>query len=160
MGIFKTHGYLQAVPVPDWPDTAFITLADDLRTVINGSAPLTGVDIKMATDATISKALNKDFLITAFGDQPVYITITGLQITWSPCENGLNAKSSVLNFYMQNKISVSAEKRVDVGIAAGGDAQAFTCALLNMEVQADTKGSEYGYCTYKVTLVGVAKGKQ
>lgn len=157
MGIFKTHGYLQAVQTSDGPNTAFITLAT-LSSVISGSAPLTGVDIKMATDATISKALNKDFLITAFGDQPVYITITGLQITWSPCEKGLTAEKSVLNFYMQNKVSTDAEKRIDVGIAAGGTSQSFTCALLNMEVQADTKGSEYGYCTYKVTLVGVAKG--
>ena len=145
----------------DVQSEAFITLAD-LGTVISAKAPATGVDIKMATDSTITKALNKDFLITAFGDQPVYITISGMQITYVPgdCEGVTNEKKSVMDFYVQNKVSNDPSKRIDVSIIAGGNSHAFKCAIMNLDIQNDTQGSEYGFCRYKITLVGVLTGGQ
>lgn len=158
--IFHTHGYIQKQTIPDGPSDAFITLAD-LGTVISAKAPATGVDIKMAADSTITKALNKDFLITAFGDQPVYITISGMQITYMPgtCK-GANEKQSVMDFYVQNKVSNDPSKRIDVSIIAGGNSHAFKCAIMNLDIQNDTQGSEFGFCRYKITLVGVLTGGQ
>lgn len=156
--IFHTHGYIHQQTTSDGPSEAFITLAD-LGTVISAKAPATGVDIKMAADSTITKALNKDFLITAFGDQPVYITISGMQITYIPesCK-GAGGKQSVMDFYMQNKVSNDPSKRIDVSIIAGGNSHAFKCAIMNLDIQNDTQGAEYGFCRYKITLVGVLAG--
>lgn len=158
--IFHTHGYIHQQTMSDGPSEAFITLAD-LGTVISAKAPATGVDIKMAADSTITKALNKDFLITAFGDQPVYITISGMQITYMPesCK-GAGEKQSVMDFYVQNKVSNDPSKRIDVSIIAGGNSHAFKCAIMNLDIQNDTQGSEYGFCRYKITLVGVLTGGQ
>lgn len=162
--IFHTHGYIQQQTMSDVKSEAFITLAD-LSTVISAKAPATGVDIKMAADSTITKALNKDFLITAFGDQPVYITISGMQITYIPnhesCKGSVaNQKQSVMDFYVQNKVSNDPSKRIDVSIIAGGKSHAFKCAIMNLDIQNDTQGSEYGFCRYKITLVGVLTGGQ
>lgn len=158
MGILHTHGYLHQITTTDGQNTAFITLAD-LKDIIQASAPLTGVDIRMATDTTITKALNKDFLLSAFGDQPVAITISGMQIMYVPPKCKTTGKESVLNFYMKNKVSANISKRIDVGISGGGTTQTFKCALLSMDVQADTQGSEYGFYRYKVSLIGVEAGK-
>lgn len=158
MGILHSTGYIQQVTVQDAPGTAFITIAT-LDTIIQATAPLTGVSIKMATDTSITKALNKDFLISAFGDQPVDITISGMQITYIPKDCKQSDNQSVMTFYHTNKVSVNATNRIDVSITAGGNtAKVFTCALLNLDIEADTKGSEYGYCLYKVKMLGVAKG--
>lgn len=157
MSILHSTGYIQQVTVPDAPGTAFITIAT-LDTIIQATAPLTGVSIKMATDTSITKALNKDFLISAFGDQPVDITISGMQITYIPPDCAIPKDQSVMTFYHENKVSVDATKRIDVSITAGGrTAKVFTCALMNLEIDADTRGSEHGYCLYKVKMLGVAK---
>lgn len=157
--ILHTHGYINQTTCSDGPDTAFITLAD-MASIIQAKAPLTGVDVRMATDTTITKALNKDFLLSAFGDQPVSITISGMQITYVPkgC-SGAGTKDSVMNFYITNKVSSNITKRIDVGISGGGSTKTFKCALLGMDIQADTQGAEYGFYRYKISLIGVEAGK-
>lgn len=159
MGVLHSTGYIQQVTVSSEASKAFITITDStLSTIIQATAPLTGVSIKMATDTSITKALNKDFLISAFGDQPVDITISGMQITYIPTGCTQSADQSVMKFYHENKVSVDATKRIKVSITAGGtSAKVFVCALMNLDIEADTRGAEHGYCLYRVKMLGVAE---
>ena len=159
MNIFDKTG----ASVADVPGSkTIITLQSDATTIIM-QAPITGVKISQSADYSLTKSLANDFLITAFGDQPVHITLRGLSIVTCKDTAVTNKKQQasgqILKFYEDNKISANPEKRIDVGIAGLGDgSKAFRCALISMTIDTaaiDVQPSPgYGYT---LELVGIRK---
>lgn len=139
---------------------AFITFVGTkgkaLTDVIVASAPMTAVQIGQKVDYSITKALGKDFLISAFGDQPVVITIDGMSI-YAPDSTSHTADAKAIpTFYKNNRLSTDINNRVQVGIAGlAGGAQAFSCAIISLELSATSAASVSGMCGYKLVMIGV-----
>ena len=140
---------------------AFITFVGEsagakLSEVLFASAPVTGVKITQTVDYSITKALDKDFLIAAFGDQPVSIVLEGLSIYATSPDNYTPDADALPNFYKEYRISKNQDSRVKVGIAglnSGG--AAFTCAVVGLEMSASSSTISSGLGSYKLILIGV-----
>lgn len=135
---------------------AFITFTDDLKKVITATAPVTGVRVMQRVDFSITKSLSRDFLISAFGDQPVQIVISGMSIYAASCPDDGDSSNAIPKFYRQNRISTDLDKRVQVGIAGlGSSSQAFNCAVVGLDLESNSENAQSGTNTYTLTLVGV-----
>lgn len=139
---------------------AFITFSggaggDALGAVVAASAPVTGVTVTQKVDYAITKALSKDFLVSTFGDSPVSITISGIELLNLECTT-TNKYSSIVDFYDKNKLSTNIMTRLNVGISVGADAVSYTCVLLGLTLQADTR-NDMGNSTssYVLDMLGV-----
>ena len=129
---------------------AYIVLYDGLKTVLDASAPVTGVSIEQHVDASVTKSLASDFLVSAFGDRPVSINISGM------CLLGCsNSNSSLIDFYKRNKLSADPRARVKVGISINGKTQTFVCVLVSMTITGTAKLNEAGACSYSLSMLGV-----
>lgn len=136
--------------------TAFITFTDNLKKVITATAPVTGVRVMQRVDFSVTKSLSKDFLISAFGDQPVQIVISGLSIYAASCPDDNDPTNAIPKFYRENRISTDLNKRVQIGIAGlGSSNQAFNCAVVGLDLEANSENAQSGTNTYTLTLVGV-----
>ena len=55
-----------------------------------------------------------------------------------------------------NRLSTNINNRVQVGIAGlTGGAQAFSCAIIGLELSATSAASVSGMCGYKLVMIGV-----
>lgn len=125
-------------------------------------APVTGVDIQQMTDYSITKSLDKDFLIATFGDTPVQITLRGVNFfNLGDCYKG-NAYRYISDFYDDNKLSSNKNIRFDVAIASSkSNAVAFRCVLVGLSLANDTT-THAGQimASYTLSFIGVRKNPQ
>lgn len=160
ISIFKKLGFVRKVTLSgdDSKNHSFITIVsnDDFKKVITGYAPATGITVQQKVDFALTKSLDKNFLIAAFGDNPVMISISGLHIYCDECSME-GADKTIVEFYKENKVSSDVTKRVQIGIAGkGGErGQTFECAVIGCDLTADSKSIEYGASNYKLSLIGV-----
>ena len=127
--------------------------------------PVTGVHISQGVDMTIAKTLSDDFLVSAFGDMPVRIILTGVNFYGGDlnCRDGISSlqKQQVLDFYEANKLSRSSRNRVDIAITPSSAPKSgtFRCALIGMETMNPLSEQEamIPAYSYKLQLVGVRR---
>ena len=159
-GIFNNIGVIEQHDVPVDGDAYFVTFYDDLNAILCGTAPATGVSVVQKVDYNITKGMTGDFLAAAFGDMPIPLVITGLQIyraTPGCADNSKDTTSSVSAFYSRNKFSVDNTKRITMSLKAAkdGEVEVYTCVLLELTMTGSGKGTESGYYEYSMSLVGV-----
>ena len=127
--------------------------------------PVTGVHISQGVDMTIAKTLSDDFLVSAFGDMPVRIILSGVNFYGggTDCRAGFSTiqKQQVLDFYEENKLSASSRNRVDLSItpASAPKSGTFRCALIGMETMNPLNEQEavIPAYSYKLQLIGVRR---
>jgi hypothetical protein len=161
--IFNTLGYagISTMPAKDLKELVKITLADDKKAnVVLATAPILGLSVEERADCSITKALNGDFVIASFGDTPVKLTISGVSILYTICQdrdNKATKGSSVASFFKSNKISTDATKRIKVAIASSPtDTTTYTCALIGYDTSFNEEYNEYNASRYTLHLIGVA----
>ena len=146
------------------PFNAFITIfsvATGDRLL--GTAPVTGVLIQQLTDFSLTKSLNKDFLVATFGDTPTKIQLKGISFfNLNGCSlSGKKANQQILAFYKKNKISTNINNRVDIAIAEGKDKApvAFRCVIVGLDSQNQSSADGIGNSMYDYTmqLIGVER---
>lgn len=140
------------------------------RTSINtllASAPATSISIQQLTDFSITKALDNDFLVTAFGDTPVKIELKGINIIgidncYLEEKNSETVKTQILDFYAKHKVSADLQARFDVAISNGPNqpASCFRCVIVALNVvnsnQSGVNAIHKMY-DYSLSLIGVSK---
>ena len=130
--------------------------------VFIGNAPKTGIVIKRLTDHNVTKSLGGDFLLSTFGDAPVDIQLSGLNIFATKCDLGLGTPEydDIMDFYEKNKVSTNPKKRIDITVSSGASkpGKVFRCALIRMTAQSanDPEISNLLY-TYSLSLIGVRR---
>ncbi len=142
--------------------SAFITITTTSGDFLHGVAPVTGVLINQLTDFSVTKSLDKDFLVATFGDTPVRITLKGINFfNLNGCDLGQSrlSKKQILNFYKDNRVSTNINNRVDISIATGKNepAVSFRCIITGLDVQnnASNDGTSNVYYEYGMSLIGV-----
>lgn len=145
-------------------NVAFITISEAGGSdIVLGYAPITGVAIRQLTDYSITKSLNKDFLVATFGDTPTQITLKGINFfNINGCElaSDTEAKEQIMDFYSKNKLSADRNKRFDIAIAASRNSTAaFRCVIVGLETQNQSTGDGTSNIMYNYTmqLVGVER---
>lgn len=142
---------------------AFVTLSEvGGKSWLTGYAPVTGVGITQLTDFSITKSLDKDFLVAVFGDTPVKIVLRGVNFfNLNGCNlgSGRNGKKQVMSFYKSNRLSTAPQKRFDVAITVGADSTpvVFRCVIVGLETQNASTESGISNIMYSYTmqLIGV-----
>ena len=129
------------------------------------TAPVTGVLIQQLTDFSVTKSLDKDFLISTFGDTPTKITLKGLSffnLTGCAIGSGDVTRQQVLDFYKKYRISTNINNRVDISISKGEREApvAFRCAIVGLDTQNQSTGDGLSNLAYNYTLqlIGVERG--
>ena len=159
---------LVSAPYADSDDTGTSSSSDMTDTALFAYMPVTGMTIDQGVDASITKTLNDDFLVTAFGDVPVQIVLNG--INFFDLENDCIMKNEDINklrqkqimaFYERWKLSANIRNRLDISIVPANkgvdSGNTFVCALIKMRASApiiDKSGSVPAY-RYNMTLIGV-----
>jgi hypothetical protein len=127
---------------------------------MTASAPITSISIRQNTDVTITKNLDKGFLIAAFGDSPVEITINGLSVYKLSCRDKTKGADSIQQFFNKHKISNGDDKRLLLSINTGGKSsyiETYTCALVGCDISSYDQTPEAGLYKYKLSLIGTTK---
>jgi len=168
INIFKATGsvnWSQIIRQEDEKFQAFITItATGTSNILLGRAPVTGVHIKQLTDFSVTKSLNRDFLVSVFGDTPTDIQLNGISffnLNGCPLTGTVQSREQVLNFYKRYKLSTDIQNRVDIAIASGtGETPvAFRCVLLGLETKNTSSEDGVGnICyNYSMSLIGVER---
>lgn len=131
------------------------------KEALYGNLPVSGLTIDQAVDHSIAKTLNKDFVISEFGDTPVQIGLNGVSF-YGDCDGGTdgwgNDKEQILDFYEKNKLSANPKARLKLSITPGKtESGTFVCVLTKMRAVGpllDKSGSVPVY-SYNITLIGV-----
>jgi hypothetical protein len=177
--IFGHAGSVETVPIVGTTvtPTAFFTLGATKKPAANvnspntgsatnsilfGSMPVSGLSVDQGVDHSISKTLNKDFLITEFGDKPVQITMNGVNFFGPECSGddwGTSDKQA-LDFYEMYKLSSDPQQRLHLSITdAKTKNGSFSCVLVNMKTigpAMDRQGTVPLY-SYNMILIGVRR---
>lgn len=134
---------------------------------ILASAPATAITIQQLTDFSLTKSLDNDFLVTAFGDTPVKIELKGINIIgidncYLDGSSAESAKTQILNFYDKNKVSANLQARFDLAISNGPKqpASCFRCVIVALNVSnSNQSGINAIHKTYdySMSLIGVRK---
>lgn len=175
MQIFNPSGSVDVIEINGGTDSvAFFTLTKSKEAspnpgtpatkseetdILYGSMPVAGLSIDQAVDFSISKTLNKDFVISEFGDTPVQITMNGVNI-YAGCSNIVEFGKQVLDFYEKNKLSTDPNIRLFLTITGNStDKGSFTCVLTKMRVigPAMEKSGSVPVYSYNMTLIGVRR---
>lgn len=156
-----------AIATPKDGYVAFITIYDtEGDKVWLARAPITGVNIKQLADYSVTKALDNDFLVTTFGDTPVQIDLTGLNIyNMNGCAitDSKESRAQVLAYYKKKKISSNLKIRFDISIAtgSGGPSATFRCVLVSLNVKNDASSGAMDtgnrLYSYAMTFIGVSR---
>ena len=169
MQVFNPFGSITKSPLR-WQDStgkqvanvAYITIAEaGGDNIVLGYAPITGVDIKQLTDFSVTKSLDRDFLIATFGDTPVQITLKGLNFfNLNGCTLLGNSASNdqIMEFYKKNRLSTDRFKRFDIAIAIStNNTVVFRCVIVGLDTQntASQDGLSNMLYSYTMTLIGV-----
>jgi len=142
--------------------TVDVDAGESKPNIFLANAPKTGISIKRLTDHNVTKSLGGDFLLSTFGDTPVDIQLSGLNIFATKCDLGLGSTdySDIMDFYEKNKVSTNPRKRIDITVSSGNDkpGQVFRCALVMLKAQSanDPEISNLLY-TYSLSLIGVRR---
>ena len=165
--LFKPYGSISRSILVDGANNfnTFITISSvGGGSILLGAAPVTGVSIQQLTDFSVTKSLDKDFLVATFGDTPVKITLSGISFfNLNGCRLNGSRKSNkqIMDFYRENKLSNRRSKRVDVSIASGAGETpvVFRCVIVALDTQnqADETGISNMLYSYTMTLIGVDK---
>ena len=144
---------------------AFITLSEaGGDNIALGYAPVTGVSIQQLTDFSVTKSLSRDFLIAAFGDTPVKITLSGVDFfNINGCnildsKTGAGSNDQIMDFYRKNRISTDRTKRFDIAIATSDkNTVGFRCVITGLDAQnkASSDGLNNVMYNYTMFLIGV-----
>lgn len=180
MHIFNTNGSVSVVQVPsDENAKAFFSLTKNAEVgkgfsetkpatgkqteteALYGNLPVSGLTIDQAVDHSIAKTLNKDFVISEFGDTPVQIVMNGVSF-YGECTGSTdgwgNNNEQIMDFYEKNKLSKDPKARLKLSITPGKtESGTFTCVLIKMRAVGpllDKNGSVPVY-SYNITLIGV-----
>ena len=177
MHIFDIHGSVSQITVAGESEAkAFFSLTKNLASkgpndppdetqpqAMFGNLPVSGLTIDQGVDHNIYKTLNRDFVISEFGDTPVQIVMNGVSF-YGDCKDGDdgwgNNKEQIMDFYEQNKLSKDPKARFTLSITPGKtDSGTFTCVITKMRAigpAMDKQGSVPLY-SYNITLIGVRK---
>lgn len=144
---------------------AFITITvAGSNTILLGKSPVTGVQITQLTDFSLTKSLDRDFLVATFGDTPTRIQLKGLSffnLNGCPLRGSLADRRQIMNFYKANKLSTDINKRLDISIASGAGETpvAFRTVLVGLETQNNATGDGISNVVYNytMTLIGVER---
>lgn len=140
-----------------------ITVADSDE-ILLGMVPVTGVRINQLTDFSLTKSLDRDFLVATFGDTPTRIQLDGLtffNLNGCALTGSKGEKQQIMNFYKENRLSTDINKRIDISIASGaGEVPvAFRTVLVGLDTA--NKSNEAGLsnvmANYTMTLIGVER---
>ena len=144
---------------------AFITITvADSDEILLGMVPVTGVRISQLTDFSVTKSLDRDFLVATFGDTPTRIQLDGLtffNLNGCTFTGSKGEKQQIMNFYKENRLSTDITKRIDISIASGaGEVPvAFRTVLVGLDTV--NKSTEAGLsnvmANYTMTLIGVER---
>ena len=141
---------------------AFIVISSvNSNNVLLATAPVTGVTIQQLTDFTVTKSLDRDFLVTTFGDTPTKITLKGMSFfNNTGCAlTGDATNRQILDFYRTNKISANPDNRVDVSISKGKRTApvSFRCVIVGLDAVNQSTGDGISNLAYSYTmqLIGV-----
>lgn len=167
--IFEPLGALSTYTYPSTEGEAFFTLAPvntqgSQRSYLTGAMPITGLHIQEGVDFSITKALDQDFFIAAFGDSPVTIIMRGISFdkvpTCLPTPQGQSSKQDrAMEFYDKYKLSTDINNRVDIGISTTDIS--YRCALIAMEAQKSGEGAgSQSVYSYTMKLIGARKKKK
>jgi hypothetical protein len=166
MQIFSPTGSISTYKQVADGKKAYITLSavGSEQGLLVGSAPITGVDIKQLTDYSVTKSLNKDFLVATFGDTPIQITLHGLNFfNMNGCALNMGDEADnrqILDFYKENRLSTDPSKRFDVAIASDESATvSFRCVIVGLTTQnqSASDGTNNRVYDYSMSLIGVDK---
>jgi hypothetical protein len=133
----------------------------------SATTPSTAINIQQLTDFSLTKSLDNDFLVTAFGDTPVKIELKGINIIgidncYLDGSRSEAARSQILEFYDKNKVSSDHTARFDVAISNGPrqKASCFRCVIVGLNVsnsnQSGVNAVNKMY-DYSMSLIGVKK---
>ena len=178
--IFNIHGSVSSVEIQGDPDDApkaFFSLTKNMekqdsyqdpdadseqpKQALFGNLPVSGLTVDQAVDHTISKTLNRDFVISEFGDTPVQIVMNGVSF-YGDCEGAAdgwgNTNEQIMDFYEKNKLSKDPSARFTLSITPGQtECGTFTCVLIKMKAigpAMERQGTVPVY-SYNITLIGV-----
>ena len=134
-----------------------IAIVDEtMKDVLLGCAPATGITIDQTVDYSISKSLQRDFIVDTFGDSPTKITLDGVEFLTTSCgEKAKTDTKTIEKFYDENKLSSDNTKRVQLGLSTHGPAAAFTCVLVSMRSTVGQAEAKNMSIKYSLTLIGV-----
>ena len=162
--LFPPMGGL-AVSTLSTNNIAFITLSEaGGDNIALGYAPVTGVSIQQLTDFSVTKSLSRDFLVAAFGDTPVKITLSGVDFfNINGCNildstTGAGSNDQIMEFYKKNRISTDRTKRFDIAIATSDKGTVgFRCVIIGLDAQnkAASDGLNNVMYNYTMSLIGV-----
>ena len=158
MRLFKNRPAVSISSSAD--DVGLVIATGDLKTVLQGRAPATGITVMQKVDYSISKSLKKDFIVDTFGDSPVHIVLDGVTIMNAAClENGEQA-STMEDFYEKYKLSANKANRVSLGLSGhktedGVTTNTFKCVLLSMRSMVDEKEAKQSTIRYQLEFLGV-----
>lgn len=140
-----------------------VTVADSDEMLL-GAVPITGVRINQLTDFSVTKSLDRDFLVTTFGDTPTRIQLEGLTIfNLNGCDltNSSKDRRQIMNFYKENKVSSDLSKRIDISIASGAGEPPVSFRTVLVGLDTVNKSNETGLsnvlANYTMTLIGVER---
>lgn len=144
---------------------AFITITvADSDAILLGMVPVTGVRINQLTDFSVTKSLDRDFLVTTFGDTPTRIQLDGLtffNLNGCSLTGSKSDRKQIMNFYKENKLSTDLSKRIDISIASGaGEAPvSFRTVLVGLDTvnKSNESGLSNVMANYTMTLIGVER---
>lgn len=125
------------------PSFTYVTLIGDktnpgdtseaLNGILNGRAPVTGIDFDIDVDFEVTRSFNSDFIIAAFGYAPSKLTISGFDIL-TDCGYEQN-KDTVQDFFDKYNLWKNPSARVYVGLTTGGNmaSSMFTGVLTSLQ---------------------------
>lgn len=138
---------------------AYIMLSGNAGTTLNevilARAPLSSIEVEETVNVHLSGAMNNDVLVTAFGQQPVKISIRGMEIYGSSSCPGavVDSGATVSAFYKTYNIHNNVQARVDLSIGPA----VYTCVLVALAQGTDGSAQLAGAGASKwgITLVGL-----
>lgn len=161
INIFPNGGRVEAHQVTDTTSPAYARLVltdSSSSTILIATAPMLGITIEERADCNVTKALDGNFLITSFGDSPVKINITGMNILKKICNNtDESTYTSMSAFFDKNKVSADVHKRIKLIIATSySETKSYVCAIIGYDTVFREDDNEFGINTYSLHLIGVA----
>lgn len=171
--IFNPHGGVDFVPMPDGAKI-FFTLTEPIEPSPNpetpskskgpnalfASMPVSGLSIDQAVDMNITKTLNKDFMVSEFGDTPVQISMNGVNFYGDTCGIYGKENEQVLDFYEKYKLSNNPKARLCLSMTDEKTSNGnFICVLIKMRTigPASDKNGTVPLYSYNLTLIGVRR---
>lgn len=142
-------------------DDLYITIGSseegekELATVIQGRAPVLGVEFSQEVDVDLNKAISGSWLVNAFGHRPVKFTISGMEF-WGN-EKGFSAEDNSVGlqtFYSKYNVYKNPNARLAISLVSqDGEATVYIAILVGLTRSA--KGSYVKAGTYGLSFIGI-----